>query len=71
MYTSILLSQWVVASDNAIDALRLLCDTRYSGSAEDIATAEKLYEEARASERAAYAAWEEAVELPDPWKKVI
>lgn len=71
MYTSILLSQWVVASDNAIDALRLLCDTRYSGSAEDITAAEKLYEEARASERAAYAAWEEAIDLPDPWKKVV
>ena len=71
MYTSILLSQWVVASDNAIDALKLLCDIRYTGSAEDIATAEKLYEEARASERAAYAAWEDAIGLPDPWKKVV
>lgn len=71
MYTSILLSQWVVASDNATEALRLLCDTRYSGSAEDIAAAEKLYDEASASEKVAYAAWEEAIELPDPKKEVV
>ena len=71
MHTSILLSQWVVASDNAIEALKLLVDTISSGTAEDIETAEKLYSEARGAERALNAAWESAIGLPDPWKKVI
>ena len=64
MYTSILLSQSVVASDNATDALFLLLDTRRSGSAEDVAVAEELYEEARAAAKAADAAFMTACGFP-------
>ena len=65
MHSSIFLSQWVVAADNATDALLLLCETHSSGSAEDVATAEELYKEARSAERAANAAWETSLGLPD------
>lgn len=57
-YSSIALSNLVVAQDNESEAVFLLADAIGSGSQEDIAAAEALWAEAKVRTDTARKAWE-------------